>query len=78
MQVIGYLTASGGGTYQWSGGPATSTYVVSPGSTTTYMVTVTNLGCTASDNITVTINPLPNANAGVDQTICAGNRQPYS
>ena len=67
------LTASGGGTYQWSGGPATSTYVVSPASTTTYVVTVTNLGCTASDNITVTINPLPNANAGVDQTICAGS-----
>ena len=66
------LTASGGGTYQWSGGPATSTYVVSPASTTTYMVTVTSLGCTASDNVIVTVNPLPTAEAGINQTICAG------
>ena len=58
--------------------PATSTYIVSPAATTTYTVTVTSLGCTASDNVTVTVNPLPNANAGVDQTICAGHRQPYS
>ena len=67
------LTASGGGTYQWAGGPLTSTYIVSPTSTTTYIVTVTSLGCTASDNVTVTLNPLPVANAGVDQTICANS-----
>ena len=67
------LTASGGGTYQWSGGPSTSTYIVSPASTTTYTVTVTNLGCTASDNVVVTVNPLPVANAGVNPTICANS-----
>ena len=67
------LTASGGGTYQWTGGPLTSTYIVSPTSTTTYTVTVTSLGCTASDNVTVTVNPLPIANAGVNQTICMGS-----
>ena len=66
------MTASGGGTYQWSGGPLTSTYIVSPASTTTYMVTVTSLGCTSSDNVIVTVNPLPTAEAGINQTICAG------
>ena len=67
------LTASGGGTYQWSGGPSTSTYIVSPTSTTTYTVTVTILGCTTSANVTVIVNPLPVANAGINQTICAGS-----
>lgn len=66
------LTASGGGTYQWDTGPSTPSISVSPASSTTYTVTVTNLGCSASDNVLVTVNPLPSADAGSQQTICPG------
>lgn len=44
-----------------------------PKSTTTYTVTVTDSsGCVGTDNITVTVNPLPRANAGIDKNICFG------
>ncbi|NTW32500.1 MAG: PKD domain-containing protein, partial [Bacteroidetes bacterium] len=66
------LTATGGGTYQWVGGPATDTYTVTPSSNTTYTVTVTKNACTASDNVLITVTPLPSADAGSPQTICAG------
>ena len=66
------LTASGGGTYVWSTGATTASIVVAPGSTTTYTVTVTNNGCTDTDNVTVNVSPGVNANAGADQSICAG------
>ena len=68
------LNASGGTSYTWNqglGGGASHT--VSPTSSTTYTVTVTNANnCTATDDITVTVNPIPSANAGSDQTICEG------
>lgn len=72
------LNASGGGTYSWtpsSGLSATniSNPVATPTATTNYSVTVTNtLGCSASDVITVSVNPLPNINAGNDASVCAG------
>ncbi len=50
------LTASGGGTYSWSHGLGTgNSKVVSPSSTTTYSVTVTNNGCTDVASTTVTV-----------------------
>ncbi len=72
------LGASGGTSYAWSptaglSNPSIATPVASPTTTTNYTVTVTNsLGCTATDVVVVTVNPLPTANAGNDATICAG------
>jgi len=52
------LTATGGGTYLWSNSAGSTASVdVSPVNTTTYTVTVKNAaGCTATDNVVVTVN----------------------
>ncbi len=39
--------------------------------TTTYVVITTDNGCFTSDDVTVTVNPMPSADAGLDQIICA-------
>jgi hypothetical protein len=68
------LTASGGGTYLWSNGANTATIMVSPQNTATYTVTVTDTnGCTATDEVTVTVAgaPLALSISGV-QAICSG------
>ena len=69
-----------GNTYSWTSNPAgfTSTVsdpVVTPMVTTTYTLTetITSTGCTKSNSVTVIVNPLPLANTGPDQSICAGN-----
>ncbi len=67
------LTATGGGSYQWSTGQLTSSITVTPGTNTTYYVTVTNAaGCTSKDSVAVSIKSLPIANAGPDKSICIG------
>ena len=68
------LTATGGGTYVWTPGNLSgSTVNVNPASSTNYIVTVTSTnGCTARDTVRATVNALPIANAGPDQTICEG------
>lgn len=68
------LTATGGGTYSWNpGGATTPTITVSPASTLNYVVTVTAAnGCTRNDTARVVVNPLPTASAGPDKTICFG------
>lgn len=70
------LSASGGTTYSWS--PATglsctncANPTASPTTTTTYTVTGTNAGgCSNTDQITITVNPLPSINAGSDNSVC--------
>ncbi|MEN9998258.1 MAG: hypothetical protein RI922_1248, partial [Bacteroidota bacterium] len=67
------LTASGATTYSWApGAQTTASITVSPTATTTYTVTGTTAGCTSTDQVVVTVNPLPTVNAGVDQSICIG------
>ncbi|MCI0551037.1 MAG: PKD domain-containing protein, partial [Anaerolineae bacterium] len=77
----GSPTATGGTspyTYSWTpptglNNPALSNPTASPASTTTYTVQVTDaFGRTASDAVVVTVNPVPVANAGADQTLLAG------
>ena len=66
------LTASGGSVYTWSNGSSGNTIIVSPDKTTTYTVTVSDGVNTATDNVTVTVQALPVANAGADVSIDAG------
>ncbi|MBK8701086.1 MAG: hypothetical protein IPN29_16720 [Saprospiraceae bacterium] len=72
------LTAVGsagtpGYTYVWSNGATTASTTVSPLVTTTYTVTVTDTkGCIKTDAVVVTVNPLPEVNAGPDVAICYG------
>lgn len=72
------LTATGGTTYSWT--PSTglsatniSNPVANPTVTTTYSVTVISGGCSSTDAMTVTVNPIPTANAGSDVAICSGS-----
>lgn len=66
------LSASGGGTYRWNTGQNTANLTVTPTTTTTYTVTVTQGVCSTALNTTVEVQPTPVANAGPDQTRCAG------
>lgn len=69
------ITATGGTSYIWSTIPpqTTSTVVVHPNDSTTFYVTVTDLGCSSIDSVKVNVNPLPLADAGTDPTICFGD-----
>ncbi|MCP4083398.1 MAG: hypothetical protein GY743_24530, partial [Planctomycetaceae bacterium] len=70
-------SASGGTspyTYSWDNGLGNgATHTVTPTQTTTYTVTVTDAnGCEDSDEVIITVNPNPTADAGEDESICAG------
>lgn len=71
------LTAVGTGgnedySYEWSTSATTATINVSPTITTDYFVTITDSSdnCSAMDTVTVTVNPLPNVDAGIDEEAC--------
>jgi flavin reductase (DIM6/NTAB) family NADH-FMN oxidoreductase RutF len=68
------LIASGGNSYTWNNG-ASQGATVSPNTTTTYTVTVTDAsGCTATDDVVVTVDKTtPLANAGTDVIITCSN-----
>jgi gliding motility-associated-like protein len=71
------LTAGGGNAYVWNGGNLTSAsgaaQTDTPLNSTTYTVVVTTAaGCVDSSTVPVTVNPNPVANAGTDQSLCAG------
>lgn len=66
------LTASGGNTYLWSNGATTQNISVSPTDTTTYTVESIINGCSASDDVKVTVVQQVNASAGEDIQICLG------
>lgn len=72
------LQATGATNYNWS--PSTglnnagiANPVATPAVTTTYTVTgVSAAGCVGTDQVTVTVRPLPAVNAGADKAYCVG------
>ena len=77
-------------TFNWSSGQTGQTITVSPTNTTSYTVTVTdNNNCTATDNVTVFVNPKPSINIQKTDATCGqsngsatanptGGQSPYS
>ncbi len=57
-------------TYNWSNSQSNDTVFVSPFTTTTYYLTVTNSSCYNTDSITVTVNPVPIVDLGGDSDMC--------
>ncbi len=86
---VGTSTAIGGSptatsgtpgySYSWTpttglDNPAAANPLASPTSTTSYVVLVTDSkGCSDTDTVLVTVNPVPVAHAGADTALCAGN-----
>ncbi len=66
------LTANGGVSYLWS--DASTNNSISVSQSGIYTVTATNAeGCSATANVTVTVNPLPTITVSGNTTLCAGN-----
>jgi len=71
--VTTQLTATGGVSYLWSTGATSNSISVNPQETTIYSVLVTNeLGCSATDSVTVTVQPKLDITLTPDVTICPG------
>ena len=72
------LGAVGGDIYVWTPADSISDVniadpMVWPSDTTEYFVSVTDSnGCINNDSLVITVHPLPNVSAGVDDTICIG------
>jgi len=71
------LTAGGGATYSWTPAAGLSAttganVTATPASTTTYIVTVSNGGCSKDTNVTITVNPVPVVSITGNNSICSG------
>ena len=73
------LSANGGASYLWNPNDSLSNDTVSnplawPSISTQYIVNITDTAaCVNNDTILITVNPIPNANAGNDIDICYGD-----
>jgi hypothetical protein len=73
------LSSSGGATYSWSpsvglSNPNIANPIATPTVTTTYVLTIANNnGCTATDSVTITVNPTPVLSLPSNVTICNGD-----
>jgi hypothetical protein len=68
------LTATGGSSYSWTNGVQDGVSFTPSLGSTTYTVTGTdNNSCSNTDQVIVTVNPLPSVNAGQDQVVCEGD-----
>ncbi|HTB06923.1 MAG TPA: gliding motility-associated C-terminal domain-containing protein, partial [Bacteroidia bacterium] len=67
------LAVTGGGTYLWSTASTSSSISVTPSSTITYTVVVTDSGCSKDTAVTITVDSLPVVTITSPQKICSGN-----
>ncbi|MBN8701932.1 MAG: choice-of-anchor L domain-containing protein [Bacteroidetes bacterium] len=65
------LTATGATSYVWNNASTTHVIIVAPTTTTSYTVTGTQAGCSATSVATVSVAPLPIVSVS-STTICAG------
>lgn len=70
------LSASGAASYQWSpssqvGCDTCASNTITPTDNVTFTITSNTNGCIESDDVLVTVWPLPNVSAGNDVTTCA-------
>ncbi len=76
------LDGQGTGSLAWSpvaslNDPSIADPIAYPDTTTTYTLSLVDaLGCVNSDQMTLTVNALPQADAGADQSICDGQSTP--
>ncbi len=64
------LQGSGGLEYLWNTGAVTPDISLTPVINASYILTVTSHGCSSSDTVTVTVNPVPVPQLGPDRDIC--------
>lgn len=68
------IIANGATSYSWNTGATGSSLAVSPSTTTTYTVTGTTNGCSASATQTINVNTTPTVNiSSTATTLCSGN-----
>ena len=69
-------SGAGGAIYTWDNSVIDNTPFTPPVGTVTYTVTADLNGCTATDNITITVNPVPTvvANANPSSPLCEGDQ----
>ncbi len=69
------LSGSGASTYIWNNGVIDGVPFTPAIGSITYTVNGTDAnGCSSIDLVNVTVNPLPNVDAGPDQTVCDGDQ----
>jgi gliding motility-associated-like protein len=66
------LSASGGTTYLWSNSSTNSSITVSPVTTQTYTLDVSNGKCQKDTTVKITVNPPPVITVTPDQKVCEG------
>lgn len=72
------LEAAGGSNYQWQGGPATSTWLVSPTETNTFAVNIQDDYCSDIRQVIIEVDDdIPNPIIIGPQTVCAGEEVTY-
>ncbi|MBK7966188.1 MAG: IgGFc-binding protein [Bacteroidetes bacterium] len=65
------ITATGGVSYVWNSGAMGASVYFAPTITSNFIVFATDTnGCGNSDTVTIKVNTLPIANAGLDRSIC--------